>query len=299
MLPHFLIIGAPKSATTFLQSVLSLHPEIFIPKHEVPFFEDPDFGDGDLEPLKILYQGAPTDARLGLKRPNYLGKPECPERIARHIPAAKLIAVLRNPVSRSVSAYFQQMRNGFIPCVELNKGMLNLINGKYRDKYPRSKEILEFGLYAEQLRRYFEYFPRENFYIISQERLLNNKEKNIEDVCNFLGVDSNKLRKTYENKVNEGVYSLPRIRLHQIVHSLRNVVSPDGMRSHPRRGSLARTKKSIGYAILVFDKMFARLISNKQPSLNAEMRTRIQEFYKDDLTDLELLLGADFSNWNR
>ena len=297
MLPHFMIIGAQKSATTFLQTVLSSHPSIFIPNGEVPFFEDPDYGNGDLYPLKKVYQHAPSGALLGLKRPNYLAKPECPERIARHLPNAKLIIILRNPVSRAVSAYYHYMGGKFIPCVELNRGMLNLIDGNYKNKYPRSSEILEFGLYAKHLRRYFDYFPRQNFYIMSQEDFLNNKAKSIEDVCAFLGVDYRIKSQRLEKVKQKGVYSLSRIRLHRTANSLLHTKSSDGMRSHLRRGSLA--KKGTGYALLVFDRLFAQFVSNERPNLNAELRARIKEFYKQDISDLELLVDTKFSDWHR
>ncbi len=297
MLPHFLIIGAHKSATSFLQTALSSHPEIFIPRGEIPFFENPEYGDGDPSPLKILYRTAPPGARLGLKRPNYLAKPECPERIAHHIPDAKLIVLLREPVSRVVSAYYHQMRIGFLPCVELNDGLRDLIDGKYRNKYPRSSEILEAGLYAKHLRRYLEFFPRENFYISSQEELLSNKAKSINDMCNFLSVNPTIMNRTQEKIVNEGVYSLPRVRMHQVARSLINIKSPDGLRLQLRRGPLAEIKKGVGYAILAFDKLSAGLASNEKPNLNAELRMRISDFYKEDLANLELLLGPDFPRW--
>lgn len=299
MLPHFLIIGAQKSATTFLQMSLSLHPKIFIPKPEILFFEDSDYGDGDLGPLEAFYRDAPADARLGLKRPDYLSKPECPERIARHLPDAKLIVVLRNPVSRIVSAYYHYMRGRSIPCAELNDGMLRLLNGDYKDKHPRSQDILEFGLYAKHLRRYFEYFERENIFIINQEKLLSNKVKYFEEVCKFLNVDSKIVSQTQEKIVNKGVFSIPRIRLQRIAHSLIYTISSDGMRPRKISGPLANTKRGIGYVILAFGRLLSLFVSNKQPVLNAELRTRIQEFYRDDLADLELLLGTDFSNWNR
>ena len=43
--PEFAIIGAQKSATTFLQTVLQSHPEVFIPDGELAMFEDPQYAD--------------------------------------------------------------------------------------------------------------------------------------------------------------------------------------------------------------------------------------------------------------
>ncbi|MEN8742466.1 MAG: hypothetical protein ABF308_22210 [Phaeobacter gallaeciensis] len=39
--PNFIVIGAQKSASTFVQARLSDHPEIFMPDGEDPNFETP------------------------------------------------------------------------------------------------------------------------------------------------------------------------------------------------------------------------------------------------------------------
>jgi len=39
----FLIIGAQKSATTFIHRCLLEHPSVFMPPGEISFFEDPDY----------------------------------------------------------------------------------------------------------------------------------------------------------------------------------------------------------------------------------------------------------------
>ena len=54
MLPNFIIIiGAEKSATTFLHECLSEHPEVFMPSAEIPFFEDPDYGQSDIKAFEL------------------------------------------------------------------------------------------------------------------------------------------------------------------------------------------------------------------------------------------------------
>ena len=121
MLPNFVIIGAQKSASTFLQVCLSEHPDVFMPPGETPFFESPDYENSDISRLESLFNNR-SESKLGIKRPSYIGKPEVPKRIEYHLPDAKLIAVLRNPIDRAVSAYFHYINNGFIPCINLEKG---------------------------------------------------------------------------------------------------------------------------------------------------------------------------------
>ena len=37
----FVIVGAPKAATTYLHVLLRDHPDVFMPRGESPLFEDP------------------------------------------------------------------------------------------------------------------------------------------------------------------------------------------------------------------------------------------------------------------
>ena len=74
-LPDFAIIGAQKSATTFLHGCLAEHPEVYMPRAEIPFFESPDYERSKISDLAGLFAGR-SEKWLGFKRPNFLGKPE-------------------------------------------------------------------------------------------------------------------------------------------------------------------------------------------------------------------------------
>jgi len=157
MFPNFVIIGAQKSATTFVQHCLSEHPEVYIPKAEIPFFETPDFEQHSLAALERLFDGR-REKRLGIKRPTYIGRPEVPGRITKHLPNAKLIAILRNPIHRAISAYYHNINYGFIPVVDVEEGMRNILNSVYDYKYKRAREIIEFGFYSKYLKMYGHFF---------------------------------------------------------------------------------------------------------------------------------------------
>lgn len=151
MLPNFLLIGAQKSATTFVHRCLCEHPNVFMPSGEIPFFKDPDYSQSDIESFERLFEKGYHKKAIGIKRPDYLHKPECPERIHRHIPSARLIAILRDPVDRAISAYYHNAKMGFAPLKHVNTGLLEVINGRHAEKYPRAAEIVEFGFYHKHL----------------------------------------------------------------------------------------------------------------------------------------------------
>jgi hypothetical protein len=126
MLPNFVIIGAQKSASTFLQVCLSDHPNVFLPNGETPFFESPDYEQSNVSDLERIFEKR-SEKRIGIKRPNYIGKPEVPKRIEFHLPHAKLIAVLRNPIDRAISAYYHNINYGFIPPINVENGIRKII----------------------------------------------------------------------------------------------------------------------------------------------------------------------------
>ena len=63
--PHFVIIGAAKSASTWLHLTLRQHPAIYMPGNETAFFEDPYYDESDLSPLRAEIKPAPLDAVVG------------------------------------------------------------------------------------------------------------------------------------------------------------------------------------------------------------------------------------------
>ena len=107
-----------------------MHPEIYLPKNEIAFFEDPDYGKGDLKKLQSMID-APGGKLVGIKRPIYLGKPEVAPRIKHHLPWAKFIVSLRDPVERALASYMHYAKFGFIPAIDPNKGFLKLFDNQW------------------------------------------------------------------------------------------------------------------------------------------------------------------------
>jgi len=170
---NFIIPGAQKSASTFIHKCLAEHPAIYMPADEISFFESPDYETSTVSSFWNLFNGNHNKI-LGIKRPSYLAKPEVPERIKKHAPDAKFIVVLRNPIRRAVSAYYHQMKYGFIPVKNIEQGLDDILNKKYvqDSKFARASEIIDFGFYCKQLERYFSFFDRKKFLILLHEDIV-------------------------------------------------------------------------------------------------------------------------------
>ena len=122
----FMIIGAQKSCSSYVHFCLLDHPEVYIPEEEIPYFENPDYENKDLTKIKL--DSCKEYKMIGIKRLNYLGEDEVPKRIFKNNPKIKLIAILRNPIERAISAYFHNIKYGFIPVINLEKGLLKILN---------------------------------------------------------------------------------------------------------------------------------------------------------------------------
>jgi hypothetical protein len=120
-LPDYLIIGAKKGGTSSLTNWLIQHPDnlrmfpSFQPLKSAHFF-DISFHEGvdwyrghfPTEGVRARHPGAV----VGEASPYYMFHPAAAERARAVVPDAKIIAVLRNPVSRAYSNYWDRVAAG-------------------------------------------------------------------------------------------------------------------------------------------------------------------------------------------
>ena len=114
-LPDFFIIGAAKSGTTSLYGILDQHPQIFMPRIKEPeFFARDDLYACGIESYATAFAEARPGQLVGEASTIYTLSPLFPEtaaRIHRHAPRAKLVYIMREPVSRAYSFYVQIIKN--------------------------------------------------------------------------------------------------------------------------------------------------------------------------------------------
>ena len=182
--PDFIIIGAQKASSTFIQDCLNAHPDIFLLPNEIPFFESPDYEESTIHSLYSRFKGK-KEKMVGFKRPNYIGKPEVPARIVKHLNDIKLIAVLRNPVDRAISALYHNMNYGFLPIADPNLLFKMILNGESITGYPRASEILEFGLYHKYLSLYDEFNKKGKLYITTLDKIKSSNAVVISQLYSF------------------------------------------------------------------------------------------------------------------
>jgi hypothetical protein len=288
-LPDFLIIGAQKSASTFLQDQIAQHPSVEILAGESRHFEDPEYLHGGVEALPGLFRSLDPQIVRGIKRPDYLGRPEIPARLAYHIPDARIFVVLRDPVSRAVSAYYHYVRHGFVPLLPLNDVFDQLLAGQLVDDYPRASEILSYGLYGAHLSRYLQHFPAEQFMLLPQDRLIREPAESMRRAFDFIGVDPTFVTQQIQTVSNRGAYHPLRLRILRSKNRFRYSYTDSLDRRTPRRSTPGGWLWSA--AVVALDRtILARLDSGRPEALDEQIQGRLRQYYQEDAELLERLL---------
>src|SRR5918997_468574 len=156
-LPNFLIIGAMKSGTTALYYYLEQHPQIYMSPVKEPNFFCSGGQEGwesksvtRIRAYQYLFKDVSDEKAIGEASHCYLYEPQAVARIQEHLPDAKLVAILRNPVDRAYSHFLHMVRNGTEPLTDFGQA---LEEEEIRaDPHRRFQDYIGRGLYYGQLR---------------------------------------------------------------------------------------------------------------------------------------------------
>lgn len=295
--PDFVIIGAQKSASTFLQNCMTAHPDVWMPRGESAYFESPDYEREGPDGLGRPCAGR-REARVGIKRPNYIGRPEVPGRLLADLPNAKLFAVLRNPVDRAVSAWFHLMKSGFLPVMPLEEGMNALLDEDGRvASHPRAAEVLSFGRYGEHLGAYRGALEDGRLLVFLHEEILADPAAALAAAFGHVGVDPGfALGDVLTQRPQAVVYQPTRLRLLSLRPKLLYAFDPGRTRVTGRTRNPLRVAAAAG--VVATDRALLRpLLGNPRPEPSAALRERLLAHYASDLDRLEALLGKSPEGW--
>lgn len=215
-LPDFLIIGAQKSGTTWLRELLRLHPDVFLPPKEVHFFNQPENYAKGPPWYARHFEEAGERQIVGEKTPNYLYLPDRDDvpdgarRIHDLLPEARLIAILRDPVQRAISALNHVVYRGEVSPLHSADA---LIAGRKRHlvEWP----LIGMGMYHRQLSAFFDCYGREQVRVLFfEDDVVGRPVPTLDSVCDFIGVPR---RSFDEGRPDAGANRLRRSKLGLII----------------------------------------------------------------------------------
>jgi hypothetical protein len=274
--PHFLIIGAPKSGTTWFVEVLRMASHIYMPRDEIHYFSR-FFTRRNWGWYVHHFSDAKLDDLIGENSNTYLTDADAAGRIRSCLPDAKLVAVLRNPIERAYSGY----------CMQLARGKIGMNVEKYLDpSNPQTSIIIENGKYHAMLQRYVDAFPVDQLFIVIYDDILQDARAELVKLASFLGMAQPEMVQPLFTRVNAR-------KTVSIAYPIRRFLWPI-----VRREAVRRPLVKVLRRMPLWRRMESALsVPVAYPALPEPLRCRLAEYYADDVFKLSRMLGRDLSFW--
>jgi Sulfotransferase domain len=219
ILPSFLIAGVQKGGTTSLVQYLSMHKQLLQPQRkDIFFFNNMTRYNKGLDfyraffSLKIQQRIANTlrgkKTRTFDGTPNYLDSQGAAQRIAQTLPDAKIILLLRNPVSRAYSNYTMALKFNFetLPFYEALMKEDERVEWFEKSEFYKGHNFVYQRLAYRKRGEYSVFLPDwiktfgDRLHIEFTENLDKNPRETYSRILNFLQLDEQKLEFTQYNK---------------------------------------------------------------------------------------------------
>jgi Sulfotransferase family len=197
---EFLVIGAQKAGTTTLWKLLRDHPQLWLPDaKEAPFFSHSEvYERGWTSYLRRLDVPDGQNVLRGTVTPHYMhgwhdaSTRTVAERIARVLPDAKLVALLRDPVERARSQHAMTVARG-----RERRGVDHAMSESLRPEALRrgrsapddTNSYVVQGEYGRILGEYLSLFPRAALHVELSETLSLDPQGALRRILRFLGAD--------------------------------------------------------------------------------------------------------------
>jgi len=311
-LPSFIVLGAVKAGTTSLYNYLGQHPAIEMSSWNWPRYFHvadgrPDFPalaarhgnelraesearfemmcpprvPRSLSEYSRLWPDCAEDAVRGEVSPTYMHDPAVCGRIAKPLPGAKLLLVLRDPVERAYSHFVMDRRRGWEDVRNFDDAIASEPAEANCFWWGR-RHYIRHGMYADSVQRYFDLFPREQVHIAFYEDLVRDTGAYLQKILEFIGVD-------------------PGFEIDTSVRHNKGLVKRDTRmarwlrKDFPGR-KLLRRSVSDSLRTVIRGKMENANYELPSP-MSPDTRSTLARVFREDVLRLESLLNRDLSAW--
>jgi hypothetical protein len=267
-LPNFLYLGPGKSGSTWLHEVLVQHPEVYLTEAKDLYFFS-RYYDRGLDWYQAQFRDArPEHAVVGEVSPDYLFRPEVPQRIRDSLgPDVRLAVTLREPADRAFSSYLYLRKHG-------------LAQPGFRETAEASPELIDEGRYATHLRRYLRYFEAKAFHVGVFDDLTADPQAYLDDVTDWLGIErqvmpSGQLRAR-----------LPASAARWLPLAMLTQRTADWVRHHGHAELVGRVKRSA-----VVQRALYKPLGEKRPVMSADDVSFVREQLEPEIAGVEEEFG--------
>jgi len=215
VLPDFIISGTVRSGTTSLYYNICEHPSVLPAAYDEIGFFDSNYHLG----INWYRSMFPTEKEMkrvkketnfaitGEDTPFYFWKKEAVERIFQDIPNSKIIIIFRNPVDRAYSNYNLGIREVLEEKLSFEDAIDDEMNflkkHSFRESVDRNRSYLSKGFYDEQIKMWFNIFPKEQIHILSTEDMQKDPKESLLKIFKFLQIPDYILKNPQKRKSSE------------------------------------------------------------------------------------------------
>jgi hypothetical protein len=270
--PEAFIIGAQRSGTTSLSSLLDQHPGIVLSVPKEPDFFSVNWNNGlDWYRTRFRQHDATLiDASVNYTMvPDVNGSHQLPDTVPRRIkelsPGAKFVYLVRDPGERCHSAYWHEVRAG-------------RETRSLRQAVEQSAYYVMASYYHRQISTFLNYFPLDRFYIIRFDDFARDQLGIARECSSFFDARPIDFRFQHEKPRNQAfLYS-------RFGQFLRDTM---GQRGLERLSDLV--SRGLPDGLHPYAK---RLVSRGVPELGLSERAWLTEWFSEDATAFTKLTGV-------
>lgn len=202
-LPDFYVVGHAKSGTTALYAMLRRHPQVYLglkePRYFVRELHERDIPRREETPKSLAqyrawFAGARPEQTIGDISPDYLWSQYAADGIAEASPDARIIAILREPVSflaslhRQLVQVYVESETDFGRALELEEPRREGRELPPDAYWPKALMYSNRIHYVDQLRRFEKHFPRERMQVLIYDDYRRDNDATLRSVLRFIGV---------------------------------------------------------------------------------------------------------------
>lgn len=287
-LPNTILIGAQKAGTTSLYDWLAQHPNIFADKgmKDYNFFANDEIYEEGLKWFEKAFKNHKNEEVILHGHVNYIYFSDISaSRIRKLNKNSKIIVVLRDPIQRAYSAYWDAKKvakeNASSFEEAIKKEITYLQDGTLNER--ATLTYIDHGYYAKQLSIFYNYFEKEQIKIILFDDLVKNSSEVLKETFTFLEVE-NTFNPNFSVKNEAG---LPRSIIIQKI--LQSIKMPKILRKILPINLISSVKT---YLIRNLNMKKVRY-----PEMDAKIKKDLQKIYTKDIHQLEKMIDKDLSSW--
>lgn len=205
---HLFIVGAQRSGSTYLYSLLDEHPQIQMAKPVRPepkyFLDNSKYINGHTFYENMYFGNYPSDTiYLGEKSTSYIENIVAAKRIHNYYPCARIVMIFRDPVMRALSNYRFSVQNGY-ETLDFPSALLAEKERLENSEYNTSVNPYGYrsrGVYINYVEQYLTIFNKEQIYILILEEFSGNISA-VQGLYRWLGVDDTYAPSKLDKKFN-------------------------------------------------------------------------------------------------